>query len=141
MAEKFDITKFGKTEVGKFSFKVPGVKGEEGAHAQAGEKINKTFEYQVLSTEDEARKVMEGKKWTLLDLVNEELKSSARSNSYQSATVVYKPTEVSADQIRQRMINDYIRSGASEDFAKQMVDNMLAAIEAQKSGNDTETEA
>lgn len=126
MADKFDITQFGKTLVGKFTFKVP-----EG-HAEAGAKKERSFDYQELTNEDEAQKVLVGKKWTLLELVNDAIKATSRANSYQTATAAYRPFELTPEQVRQRMITDYIRSGASEEFANQMVDNMLAAIAAQK---------
>ena len=109
------------TLVAKFTFKVP-----EG-HAQAGEKVEKTFDYQVVSGPDEAQSVIAEKKWNLVDMVNENLKANARSNAYQSALLPYKASEVSPADIKERMIRDYIRLGISEDVARKQVDALLGA--------------
>lgn len=112
-----------KTSVGKFSFKVP-----EG-HADAGKKIEKGFEYGETENEHEAKQVMTEKKWSLMDMVNETLKANARSNAYQSALLPYRPSEVSADEIKERMVRDYIRLGIAEDVARKQVDALLAATQ------------
>lgn len=117
----------GKTLVGKFTFTVPDT------HPQAGEKIEKSFEYQQVSTDDEATQVLTEKKWKLVDLINDNLKANARSNAYQSATIVYRPSEVPAEDIKERMIRDAMRLGMPEDVARQMVDNTLAALGTPKS--------
>jgi hypothetical protein len=110
-----------KTEVSKFSFKVP-----EG-HPEAGQKIEKAFEYQVCENESEATKVMTDKKWKLLDMVNDTIKANARSNGYQSALLPYRPSEVSQEDIKERMVRDYIRLGVKEEAARAQVDALLAA--------------
>ena len=110
-----------KTLVGKFSFAVP-----EG-HAQAGEKIEKPFEYQELETVAEAEKVMADKKLNIVSMVNDVLKSNARSNAYQAALLPYRPSEVSPDEIKERMVRDYIRLGISEDVARAQVNALLNA--------------
>jgi hypothetical protein len=111
----------------KFSFKVPGEPGEPGAHAEAGKKVEKSFDYQECENEAEASKVMADKKWKLMDMVNEALKANARSNAYQSALLPYKPSEVSPEDIKERMIRDYIRLGIPEDTARKQVEALLAA--------------
>lgn len=110
-----------KTQVGKFTFAIP-----EG-HPQAGEKVEKPFEYQVCETVDEANKVLADKRWNIVDMVNDVLKANARSNSYQAALLPYRPTEVSPEDIKERMIRDYIRLGIPEDTARKQVEALLAA--------------
>jgi hypothetical protein len=109
------------TKVGKFSFKVP-----EG-HPQAGETIEKTFEYPETTSDTEAQMVLADKKWSLMGLVNDVLKANSRSNSYQAALLPYRPSEVSPEDIKERMIRDYIRLGIPEETARKQVDALLAA--------------
>jgi len=109
------------TKVGKFSFKVPD------GHAEAGTTIEKAFDYQEADTDVEALQVIADKKWSVKALVNDNLKANARSNSYQTALLPYKPSEVSPEEIRERMIRDYIRLGVSEADARRQVEGMVAA--------------
>jgi hypothetical protein len=109
-----------KELVAKFTFTVP-----EG-HAQGGEKIEKSFDYKQCETLEEANQVIADKKWSVIDMVNDNLKSNARSNAYQSATLVYRPSEVSAEDIKERMVRDFIRLGVAEDVARAQVDALLA---------------
>lgn len=113
-----------KQLVGKFSFKVP-----EG-HADAGKKVEKSFDYQEVENQQEAEKVLADKKWSLVDLTNEAIKSNARSNAYQSALLPYRPSEVSQEDIVERMVRDYIRLGIPEETARKQVTAMLAATQA-----------
>lgn len=110
-----------KTLVGKFTFKVP-----EG-HAQAGEKIEKAFEYQETENQTEAETVIADKKWNVKSMVDETLKANARSNAYQAALLPYRPSEVSPDEIKERMVRDYIRLGVAEDVARKQVEALLSA--------------
>jgi len=110
-----------KTLVGKFTFKIP-----EG-HPQAGEKIEKAFEYQETESVQEAETVIADKKWNVKEMVDDTLKANARSNAYQAALLPYRPSEVSPDEIKERMIRDFIRLGISEDAARKQVESMLAA--------------
>ena len=112
-----------KDLTGKLSFKVP----EDSNHADAGKKIEKEFDYQQCETVEEAEKIASEKSWTLLDFVNDALKQNARANTYQNALAVYRPSEVSPDEIKARMVRDFIRLGLSEDVAKAQVDSILAA--------------
>jgi Glu-tRNA(Gln) amidotransferase subunit E-like FAD-binding protein len=109
------------TKVGKFTFKVP-----EG-HPEAGKKIEKSFEYSETESESEAQGVLTEKKWSLKELVDENLKANSRSNAYQAALLPYRPSEVSAEDIKERMIRDYIRLGIPEDTARKQVEALLAA--------------
>lgn len=111
-----------QTKTSKFSFAVP-----EG-HAQAGQKIEKPFDYKFCETEAEAQTVMTEKKWSLITMVNDNLKSVARSNAYQAALLPYKPSEVSPEDIKERMIRDYIRMGVPESAARSQVDSLLANL-------------
>jgi hypothetical protein len=110
-----------QVKVGKFTFAIP-----EG-HPQAGEKIEKTFEYQVVDNESEAQAVIAEKKWSIVGMVNDNLKANARSNSYQAALLPYRPSEVSPEDIKERMVRDYIRLGVAEDVARKQVEALLAA--------------
>lgn len=121
-------------KVGKFTFAIP-----EG-HPEAGNKVEKAFEYDFCNSEDEARSVLEKKKLKLTDLVNDKLKSNARSNAYQTALLPYKPSEVSQDDIRERMIRDMIRLGISEEQARATVDSMLSGKDSDESDNAQDSE-
>jgi len=110
-----------QTKVGKFTFAIP-----EG-HAQAGEKVEKSFDYKVCDNDSEATAVMTEKKWSLTGMVNDVLKANARSNAYQAALLPYRPSEVTPDEIQERMIRDYIRLGIPEDTARKQVAALLAA--------------
>lgn len=110
-----------QTKVGKFSFSIP-----EG-NSKAGEKIEKSFDFQLCDNETEAQVVVTDKKWSLVGMVNDILKANARSNAYQAALLPYRPSEVSAEDIKERMIRDYIRLGIPEDTARRQVDALLAA--------------
>lgn len=109
-----------ETKVGKFTFAIP-----EG-HPEAGNKVEKTFEYAQANTEAEAVQVIADKKWNVLAMVNDNLKANARSNAYQAALLPYRPSEVSPEDIKERMIRDYIRLGISEDAARAQVESLLA---------------
>lgn len=112
-----------ETKVGKFTFSIPD------GHPQAGEKIEKTFDYQVCQTEAEATEVLTTKKWSIVGMVNDNLKANARSNAYQAALLPYRPSEVTPDEIKERMIRDYIRLGIPEDTARKQVEALLAATQ------------
>lgn len=113
----------------KFSFKVPDdaiVKGSTDSHPDAGKKIEQSFDYQEVETDDEAKELCEKKGWTLLGFINEALKANARSSAYQNALAVYKPSEVSAEDIKARMVRDFIRLGMTEEAAKNLVESSTA---------------
>lgn len=116
-----------KTKVGKFTFAVP-----EG-HAEQGQKKEKSFEYQEVETQEEANTVIAEKKWSVIQMVNDNLKANARSNAYQAALLPYRPSEVSADEIQERMVRDYIRLGVPEEIARQQVKALLNATAGQNS--------
>jgi deoxyxylulose-5-phosphate synthase len=110
-----------KTLAGKFTFAVP-----EG-HAEAGKKIEKAFEYQECENDTEATQVLTEKKMSITDLVNDKLKANARSNSYQAALLPYRPSEVTPEEIKERMVRDFIRLGVAEDVARTQVESLLAS--------------
>lgn len=110
-----------KTLVSKFSFAVPD------GHAEAGRKIEKSFDFRQVENDTEAQEIMSEKKWNLCDMVNDNLKANARSNSYQAALLPYRPSEVSAEDIKERMIRDYIRLGIPEETARKQVEALLSA--------------
>jgi hypothetical protein len=111
-----------RTDFGKFTFEVPS------GHPRAGEKITGSFEYKIVDNDTEANAVIAEKKWSLVALVNDNLKQNARSNAYQSALLPFKPTEVPQEDIVERMVRDYIRLGASEEVARRQVSGVLASI-------------
>lgn len=104
-----------KQGLGKFTFTIP-----EG-HPQAGEKLEKPFEYQVCETETEATAILAERKLSILEMVNDKLKGNARSNAYQAALLPYRPSEVSESDIVERMVRDFIRLGVAEDVARKQV--------------------
>ena len=111
-----------ETKVGKFTFTIP-----EG-HPQAGEKLEKPFEYPVCNVKGEAEQVLIDKKWSLEGMVNDALKANARANAYQTALLPYRPSEVPVDDIVERMVRDYIRIGVPEAIARAQVKATLAAM-------------
>jgi hypothetical protein len=113
-----------QTKIGKFTFAIPD------GHPQAGEKVEKTFEHKVCDNETEALSVIAEKKWSIVALVNDNLKANSRSNAYQAALLPYRPSEVSPDEIKERMVRDYIRLGIPEDTARKQVEALLAASQA-----------
>lgn len=111
-----------QNKTGKFSFAIP-----EG-HPQAGEKVEKTFDYRLCDNETEATTTITEKKWSVVALVNDNLKANARSNAYQAALLPYRPSEVSPEDILERMVRDYIRLGVPEDTARTQVTALLGAV-------------
>lgn len=121
-----------ETKVGKFTFSVP-----EG-HPQAGEKVEKTFDYKQCNTLDEANAIIEERKWNIVEMVNDTLKANARSAAYQAALLPYRPSEVSAEDIQERMVRDYIRLGIPEDVARAQVTGLLAATQKSSATESTQ---
>ena len=116
----------------KLSFKIPEthesfVVGWDGTEPDPNKRY-KTFTYPQVETEEEAFEFLRDKETNVVDIVRDIQKANARSNAYQNATVVYKPVTVAPELIRARMIKDFIRQGASEDFAVKTVDAALAAM-------------
>ena len=112
-----------KTLVAKFTFTIP----EDSPHEDAGKKVEKAFEYKECETDSEAMHILAEKKWSLRSLVNDTLKINARSSAYQAALLPYKPSEVAPEDIKERMIRDYIRLGVSEEMARKQVEALLNA--------------
>jgi hypothetical protein len=108
----------------KFTFTVP---ADSPVEAERGKKVEKEFDYQVCETEAEASKVIADKQWSVLQMVNEALKGSARSNAYQAALAPHKKSDVDPEDIKERMIRDYIRLGIPESTARAQVESLLAA--------------
>ena len=109
-----------KNLVGKFTFAIPD------GHPQAGEKVEKAFEYRQCENDAEASEIMTEKKWKLFEMVSDVLKANARSNAYQAALLPYRPSEVTPEEIKERMVRDYIRLGISEDVARKQVEALVA---------------
>ena len=109
-----------KLLMGAFSFKVP-----EG-HPEQGNKIDKTFEYIECIDDVQAVATLKEKKWQLREIINDKLKASARSTSYQNALMPYRPSDVSQADIRARMIRDLVRSKVPEAIAIATIDTVLA---------------
>lgn len=129
-----------KTLVGKFTFKIPELTEEQVAQGMerpdAGTEVEKAFEYQQPETDEEAQKLATEKKLSFKGLVADKIKSNARSNAYQAALLPYRPSEVSQDDIKERMVRDYIRLGISEENARRMVAEALSGKQ-----NETATES
>lgn len=114
-----------ETKIGKFTFAIPD------GHAQAGTKIEKPFEYPFTSDDAEAAEVIKSKGWKLAALVSDVMKANARSSAYQAALLPYRPSEVPAEDIKERMVRDYIRLNVPEDVARKQVEALLASIPSQ----------
>ncbi len=100
-------------------------------HADAGKEIEKPFEYTQCETEDEAVEFLKtNKKLSVLSLVNDWQKKNGRSNAYQAATLVYRPSEVPVEDIYERMRRDAIRTGQSEAAANAFIESLKAAAKA-----------
>lgn len=97
-----------EAKAGKFSFEVP-----EG-HPRQGDKVEKSFEYQECSSDEEAVSILGERKWKLSKLVNDKLRTSARANAYQNALLPYKRTDVSAEDATRAIVRNLIGLGMSE---------------------------
>ena len=117
-----DTKQLGEMKVGKFSFKIAE------PHPEAGKKIEKAFEYQELTSEVDAQLVMDEKKWKLLDLVNDNLKSNARANAYQNETAKYKPANKTPDEAMEAMIRQGVQQGGNEDVVRARITAMFAEL-------------
>ena len=86
-------------------------------------------EYAAQEANEIAQAVAEHKGWTLVDFVNDSLKSAARSASYQNELAKYAPitTTTGPEEIKERMVKDYIRLGFSEEQARNLVTSALAS--------------
>lgn len=113
-----------KQESAKFTFTVP---SDSPVEAERGQKQERIFSFPQVETDTEAADILTAKKWTLGSLVNDALKSGARANAYQAALAPHKPSEVSPEDIMERMVRDYIRLGVSEEIARKQVESLLAA--------------
>lgn len=120
-------------KVAKFTFSVP-----EG-HPEAGKKLEKSFDYNVVENDAEALAVIESKKWSIVGMVNDVIKANARSNAYQAALLPYRPSEVSPEDIKERMVRDYIRLGIPEDVARKQVEALLSAMPSTTATNPVDS--
>jgi hypothetical protein len=123
-----------KTETGTFSFKYP----ENAEPEKAGTSENLPFKFAVCESDADVSKILAERKKTVLQLVNDWLKTNARSNAYQNAGLPYKPQTVSNEDIKERMVRDYMRLRIPEAMARQQVEALLAAMAAQESGEVSE---
>ncbi len=112
-----------KDVTGKYKFKVP----KDIDNPDAGKQFENEYDYTECESVDEAVKVAESEGWSLLGFVNEALQARARGNSYQNALAKYRPSTVTPEQIKARMVRDFIKLGLSEEVAKTQVDSILAA--------------
>jgi len=110
-----------QTKTGKFKFTVP-----QDAPVDAGKELELPYSFDECETEAEALAAAESRKWSLLTLINDKLRNSAKSNAYQTQVVKYRPSEVSPEDIKERVLRDFIRMGISEDVARKQVEALLA---------------
>lgn len=111
-----------RSDTGKFKFTVPA-----DAPADAGKELELPYTFDIAESEDEALQVATEKKWSVLSLINDKLRTSAKSNAYQAQVAKYRPSEVSPDDIKERILRDFIRMGISEDIARKQVEALLAS--------------
>lgn len=88
---------------------------------RAGEKYEKEFIFPQVADDVEADAVCTEKEWSLVDFVNDALKNAARSSAYQSELTLYKLSEVSREDVVERMVRDFIRVGKTEVQARAIV--------------------
>lgn len=122
--ETVDTTEVGTLHKDTLTFTVPQTSPVE---AERGTEITKEFSFRQISNEDEALDTIAKNKWNLVKLVNQKLKGDARANSYQNEMVRHKPSTVSADDIKARMVRDFMKLGLAEDVAQRQVESVLAA--------------
>jgi hypothetical protein len=116
-----------KSAEATFKFKVPETYiAEHPEFPEVEKEQTRSFKYDICENDAEATAVIEKKKWSVIGMVNDAIKANARSNAYQNALMPYKPTEVSQDDIVERMVRDYIRLGLSEEQARNMVTSAIA---------------
>jgi len=98
----------------------------------AGKKVEKNFAFPQVVNADEANQVMEIKGLSVVDYVNDYLKSNARSSCYQSTAALYKESKLSAEEILERSVRDMIRGGIPEDIARAAMEGAKASVKAQQ---------
>lgn len=113
-----------KQDVGKFKFTVP---DNSPVEAERGQESIKTFDFPIFENDTEALEYATSKKWSLTSLVNEKAKAAARANAYQNALAPHKESTVAPEDIKERMIRDYMRLGIPEDVARKQVESLLAS--------------
>lgn len=92
---------------------------KDAPHTDAGKETVHSFEYQRVKDDETALGVIAEKKWTLKDIVNKILKANARSSKYQVVAAIYDPEKMlSTDEVFERMVKDFQRSGFSEAIAR-----------------------
>jgi len=96
----------------------------------AGKKVSKDFAFAQVVNADEATQVMEIKGLSVVDYVNDYLKSNARSSCYQSTAALYKESKLSAEEILERSVRDMIRGGIPEDIARAAMEGAKASVAA-----------
>lgn len=114
------------TKTDKLTYKVPENSAKKDAQPE-GTKVTVEFDFDYCESADEAAKVAESKNWTLLEFVNDTLKQNARANKYQNEMALHKPSDVTPEEIKARMVRDFIRLGLPEDVARAQVESVLAA--------------
>ena len=97
---------------------------------ERGNEHNLPYMYGQIDTEAEnatelAQKVCEVKEWKLVDFVNDALKSNARSNTYQKFLARHKVSKLTNEQMRERMVRQYMQMGASEEKARAQIESLL----------------
>lgn len=124
-------------ETDTLTFTVPKNTTKDGA--TAGDESELSFSYKQVDTDELATKILEAKKWSVVDLVNRKLKADARSNRYQAEMLHHKPVtlnvNVSVAQVKERMAKDFQRLYAS--LGKQLsMEKALEMVEQQLSENN-----
>ena len=122
-------------ETDTLTFTVPKNTTKDGA--TAGDESELSFSYKQVDTDELAAKILEAKKWSVVDLVNRKLKADARSARYQSEMIQHKPitVNVSVGDITERMAKDFQRLYAS--LGKQLsMENALLMVETQLAENN-----
>lgn len=94
-----------------------------------GKKLTGKYEFQAVEESDDLDKVLESKEWTLADLINEKLQKLAYSRAVQAALAPHKPSKLSVDEAKEKMVRASMAQGVPEALARATVDSMFAQIQ------------
>lgn len=126
MHDAEDVT-IGTLESDKLTFTVP---TDSPVESERGKEYEREFSYRQVDNEDDARKVIETKKWSLIDIVNNKLKGAARSNAYQAALAPHKAQDVDPEKVFESTIRNMVKQGIPETMARELLKNTLTAVKS-----------
>lgn len=124
MHESDDLT-IGTLHSDKLTFTVP---SDSPVESERGKEYEREFSFRQVDNEDDARKVIDAKKWSLVDIVNNKLKGGARSNAYQAALAPHKASDVDPEKVFESTVRNMVKQGIPEAMARELLKNTLSAV-------------